>query len=396
MAATGLYQVLLLDPATERGDASPYLPILRNTLESLVDALGLPLETLRFLGSHEFDSLDYKLPMVAVYFGHPARSPQIEAQVRRLRAQSTFILPLISDEKLARALLPEILLELNAVKPQPGDPALTSVATRLLEELHLERHRRMVFISYKRTDSTGVAKQLYHALHERGFEVFLDTFSIKGGRPFQKVLFDRIGDADLLILLDTQHIYESGWVQQELAQAELLGLTVLQLLWPDISNRFPGTELSETRYLDTAEFLRFEKPLTGEEQLQAQTLGEIIALAESLRARSLAARRRRVVEELYKHATHHDHQIRLQPRGYLELRPKGKRHYIPLYPVVGHPDAHAVQRVLEDWKKRRRPLLLFDNRGLWEPKANHLAWLNRYLPARTLPLTEVQEWLKKC
>lgn len=395
MSMSSRYQVLFLDPASEVGGSSPFVSILRGTLVERVSALGLePSQVLQFLSADDATRIDHKAPLAVVYFGNGHKSSVLNALLAQLRARSAFILPLVADLTQCYVQLPSELSEINAIAPEPSDPGLVKIATRLLEELRLERQRRLVFISYKRSESTGVARQLFHALHERGFDVFLDTYSIEAGRPFQTLLFDRMGDADLLILLDTKSVFSSEWVQKELVQAEHLGLGVLQLLWPHVEQRSPGTELCETRYLEDREFRTLASPLSGQEQLHESVVGEIVTAAESLRARSLAARRTRVVNELCERAISKGIPVRIQPEGHLELRVSGKQR-VALYPVVGHPDSSQLHRATDERRSRRRPWLLFDNLGLWEKKAKHLAWLNRFLPARTLPLSEVDTWLSR-
>ena len=70
---------------------------------------------------------------------------------------------------------------------------------------------------------------------------------------FQSVLWDRMADADLLVLIDTPRALSSRWVREELARAQALGLGVLQVVWPAYA-RTPGTEFCEPRYLDATDF----------------------------------------------------------------------------------------------------------------------------------------------
>jgi hypothetical protein len=112
----------------------------------------------------------------------------------------------------------------------------------------LLRKRRRLFISYKRTESAMVAQQLYHALDERGFDVFLDTLSVRPAEQFQEHLWHRMTDSDVVILLYTKSAHASGWVEQEIERANGMKITVVQLIWPGVS-RDPTTLLFEPVYL---------------------------------------------------------------------------------------------------------------------------------------------------
>ena len=101
----------------------------------------------------------------------------------------------------------------------------------ILKAFGLTRELRQAFISYKRSDSAGIARQLAHILFDRGYQIFLDTASVERGVAFQDVLHDRLANIDLVILLDSPHALDSVWVHEELDMVNQLGLGVLQLAW---------------------------------------------------------------------------------------------------------------------------------------------------------------------
>src|SRR5262249_19624278 len=130
----------------------------------------------------------------------------------------------------------------------------------------------------------------------RGFEVFLDTYSVEKGVEFQPVLWDRMADADLLVLLDTKTAFKSRWVEEEVSRASMMGLAIFQLVWPG-HTRTPGTDACDVHYLDVKEF---DPP--GHDDAQGRLceapIAALISQAEDLRARSFAARRMRLVGEV--------------------------------------------------------------------------------------------------
>ncbi|HYO66388.1 MAG TPA: toll/interleukin-1 receptor domain-containing protein, partial [Archangium sp.] len=255
MAPPPSYQVLLLEPGRQDVPGGGHSARLRATLERHLATLGLaPGSALRVLDEATFASRDRFLPLATVYFGGPRQDPATTSLLEQLRAEGLFILPVVPSLAQYRALVPPVLAPINGEELRPADPALEHVAARVLEELRLLRARRSVFISYKRDESQGVALQLYQALDARSFDVFLDTHSIRRGEDFQPMLWDRMGDADLLVLLDTPRAFTSVWVEQELARAHNLALGVLQLIWPAPHQRTPGTELCEPLLLRASDF----------------------------------------------------------------------------------------------------------------------------------------------
>ena len=103
------------------------------------------------------------------------------------------------------------------------------VASVLLEGLGLLRKSRRLFISYRRVETQGVAIQLYEQLDASGFDVFLDTHSLRPGEPFQEVVWHRLADTDVVVLLDSPGFLASRWTEEELARANSTNLQILQL-----------------------------------------------------------------------------------------------------------------------------------------------------------------------
>lgn len=390
------YQVVLLEPGRREVLGGGHSARLRATLESRLRSLHLEPDTaLRFLDETDFHTRDRSLPLAAVYFGGPRQDPATTALLDELRREGLFILPVVPALAQYRAHVPDVLAPINGEELRPADPHLEHVAARVLEELRLLRSRRSVFISYKRDESLGVALQLYQALDARSFEVFLDTHSIKRGEDFQPMLWDRMGDADLLILLDTPKALTSTWVEQEVARSYNLALGVLQLIWPAPHKPSWGTDLCEPLQLGPEDFQG--DPALAFSKLTAEKVEEIIAQAESVRAMSVASRRARVVAEFCKQAEAERLEVVVQQTGHLELR-HPIHGFTHIFPLVGHPDSDALQVLAEDCARVGPPAprgcLVYDPLGIWARKDLHLRWLNEFLPTKTLAITEVVKWLR--
>jgi hypothetical protein len=89
-----------------------------------------------------------------------------------------------------------------------------------VEGYGLLRERRRLFISHRRADTSGVAAQLYEALDTAGPDVFLDTHGVlRPGEPFREILWHRLADTDVAILLDSPGFLDSRWTEEGPARA---------------------------------------------------------------------------------------------------------------------------------------------------------------------------------
>ena len=82
----------------------------------------------------------------------------------------------------------------------------------------------------------------FNSLSARVFDVFLDTHAIAPGEDFQAVLWHRLCDSDVLIMLDTAGYFEKRWTKAEYGRALAKGISVLRVGWPVINrSRYAGT-----------------------------------------------------------------------------------------------------------------------------------------------------------
>ena len=86
-----------------------------------------------------------------------------------------------------------------------------------------------IFISYKRSDTTALAGQLFDRLNHEGFEVFLDQFSIRPSVNFQNRLYQELADKAMVIFLESPDFLSSSWVQLEIGFAKKYQLGLLAL-----------------------------------------------------------------------------------------------------------------------------------------------------------------------
>ena len=385
------YQIVILEPeAAGRRDR------LRATLERRLGDLGVDLSTsVSFLDSASFSQRDPKSPIVGVYFGGPNQSPADTGTVDQLLALPAIVIPVVETLEGYSKLVPDKLKSINGCVPKPKDSGLEWIAGLVLEALSLLRQSRRLFISYRRVESRGIALQLYALLDERGFDVFLDTHGVQPGEPFQEVLWHRLADSDVVVLLDSPEFLASQWTAKELAEASTMGIGILQLIWPR-HERARTTELALPRYLTPLDFSPVGSS-GSQAQLAYATAQQVAAEVESLRARSLQARFQALVRSFCEAAKHAGIEAAVQPERFILTR-KGKGEQVAVIPAIGVPTALQIQEIADLFDPAKRPdiakaFLIYDHVGIRDRWLTHLRWLDGYLPVKTFRASKAAEWL---
>ena len=203
------YLSLILDATGSKGTT------LQATLEARVRDLNLdPDREFEFLGPGDLNRLRVDAGRVGVLFSDDAAGQGFANHAQALLDSPAVVIPVVSALADFASKVPANLAATNGMKLDPADSGFEKVAALVLELLGLLRKRRRLFISYRRTESSGVAQQLYHSLDERSFDVFLDTLSVRAADEFQEQLWHRMADSDVVVLLYTQSIHSSGWVEK--------------------------------------------------------------------------------------------------------------------------------------------------------------------------------------
>jgi hypothetical protein len=365
---------------------------LRTTLEARFRDLKLdPANDAEFLDANGLDSLRPNCVKVGILFSGDASGQGYAPQIQTLLDCPAVVVPAVTSLSAFQSQVPASLYAVNGMELDPADPDLEKAAALLLELMGLLRKRRRIFISYKRTESAIVAQQLYHALDQRGFDVFLDTLSVRPAEQFQEQLWHRMTDSDVVILLYTKTVHASGWVQQEIERANGMKITVVQLIWPGVA-RDPKTQLFEPVYLDLSEF---DPDCPG--RLAASKASAICTLVESLRASSLARREADLLGTLRARAAEHQFTTTVQPIRHVDVH-CDKDRFARAIPSVGVPDSEAIHACVLASVEGNKPtevVLLYDSFNVTKHWAVHLAWLGDHLPVRTVKIFEIDQWLEK-
>ena len=380
------YQLIFLG-ATSSLQSEIELVFLTHTSE-----LGLGREHISIINSADFDA-EYRAnaPTFCIYFGADSVIHPDIAMVDRLLVAAKIVLPVVDDLAAFSRQIPPKLQVINGfeLKNRGQIEALVGIA---LENLSLLRLSRRLFISYKRDESTAVAIQLFERLEKAGFDVFLDTHSIRPGEPFQEELWQRLADTDVVVLLNTPNFLVSHWTEEELAKANTMSIGILQLIWPT-HDQERYAELTIAEQLSDADFGNASYT-TQQSYLTPDCLDRIVQLAESLRARSLAARQTNMINEFSISAANLGIPVSVQPGKFL-LVDRGPGRQLIVLPTVGVPQAFTYYQSEELVKTIRTNAvsgvyLLYDHMNIRDKWVKHLDWLDQYLEIKTLKLLETE------
>lgn len=403
LSLTGKYQLVVLGAAS-----CPQVIACASRLQHALDVafaqLGVDIGKflIRIMPAATDPVVDRRMPSVGVFFGlapSPVLSIHDTDRLDQLLTDGSLIIPVVADTSAFKTFVPSPIAHLNGISVGECGNDFERLAARVLEGLGLLRERRRLFISYRRVETSGVAAQLYEALDAAGFDVFLDTHGVlRPGEPFQDVLWHRLADTDVAILLDSPGFLASRWTEEELARANTSNIQILQVLWP------AQTEGA------AAAFSTFD-PLVAGDFEGTETLGpgarlrdgcvtSMVDKVEGLRARAIGARHSFLVREFLLEARRAGLQVRTTLERTLIVSAPGGDCLVQ--PAIGVPDAEGYEG-LEALHERDKtigrtystpPILLYDQKGIRAKWIKHLDWLNGNLAcARSLSLADAQRWL---
>lgn len=384
------YQLIILgSDVEERQD-------ILNQIDVELNNLGLPKEFVNIINAGSFDT-EYKgnQPAFALYFGDIDGNYKDEDITKKLLKDGTMIMPIYFNGFSSD--IPDILSNQNAI--QYRETELNRIANIVLEAFELLRSTRKIFISYRRTESTSIAIQLFEALEGNNFDVFLDTHSIQKGEPFQDELWHRMSDCDVIVLLNTPDFLESYWCKEEFAEASAKQIGILQLVWPNhqIKKIENSSHLSYPIQLTDSDFISGIYDNTG--KFIQEFVEEIIQEVESVRARNLAARQDNLITEFVNIAKKNGRTVTVQPEKILtENLPNGE--HIIYLPTIGIPQSISCQTA--EIKKELLGYnevsirLIYDDIRIRDKWLKHLEWLNNNFKKdiKTLKKQDFEVWLQ--
>ena len=185
------YQLILLGSIE-----NPIIKGIKGQIISGIIDLKLPQDVINIIDRNNWkDEYVGNQPAFCIYLGNDNGPFEDLAIVEKLIKDGTMILPVFFNDFSKE--IPEELKKQNGIKYD--DNQQSRIANIVLQAFELLRSTRKVFISYKRSESTSVAIQMYEALESHHFDVFLDTHSIEKGELFQEELWHRMTDCDVIL-----------------------------------------------------------------------------------------------------------------------------------------------------------------------------------------------------
>jgi hypothetical protein len=209
--------------------------------------------------------------------------PAMNVILQTARERMLPVLPLTHQGDDIFAILPEVVRPLNAQVWEGTEDRAVQALLRLLGLI--ERERRL-FLSYARRETSALALQLRTRLSERGYDVFLDRFSVPPAADFQRRINIELSDKAFVLLLESPAAVDSKWVQHEVAFAHTHSIALLALSLPE-TKKFPAVD-EAFRYPLARETLRESG---ANRTLDAQPLELVLDEVETRYARQLRQRR---------------------------------------------------------------------------------------------------------
>jgi hypothetical protein len=303
-----------------------------------------------------------KTPAAVAFFGGAGVS---EAGLADLLRTGIPVLPIASVESKVNAEIPAQLKTLNCLMYASHGPQ--RISTALLECVGLLPRQRRVFVSYRRDDARQAALQLFNALSVRLFDVFLDTHGIAPAEDFQAILWHRLCDSDVLIMLDTPGYFESRWTSAEYGRALAKGISVLRIGWPNV-NPCPRTSTASQLNLTTDEI----DAATG--RITDDAIQRICTQLEFVRGQSHAVRSLNLFSKLQQGVECIGGAVvgvGVHNAVYVTL--PGRKEVV-VYPTVGVPTSLTLNDAI-DRASGHSVAVVYDHIGLHERWLAHLAWL---------------------
>jgi len=328
-------------------------------------------------------SRDKHAAFAAVYFGG-IEQPDFEV-AQDLVLSNVPVIPSIGPGLDFNTVIPDFLQSANGLGPRAEDPQMSELAAAMLECAGLLRPQRRVFVSYRRTESREAAVQFHDILSARGFDVFLDTHDIRPGDSFQEILWHRLVDSDIMIMLDTPSYFDSRWTRQEIGRARAKEIQVLRVIWPGHKpNKI--TDFSETIYLEIGDLEGPKGPIKN------STAERIVLQVERLRSHSIAARYMSITGKLKAEVEKIGANVEaIGAYRAIAVRLLDDRR-IWAYPIVGVPTAEIFNDVADKARRAKQgevPVVIYDHLGIRDKWSNHLKWLDENIRAvRAIKVSE--------
>lgn len=319
-----------------------------------------------YLSFVPLDEIDERLPLLVLYYGDnkedKARSYDIDLSKK---AKNQEVMPIVKDVTKVADYIPDALRDINAFVLEDED-SIYNLRNRILSWFGLLDNTRKVFISYKRSDTSTLAHQLFDALIKKGYIPFLDSYSIEPGVDFQEYLMNEISDADMFIMLNSSNYDQSVYTKAELNTASMLGIGILQIKFPQ-SKSFPEAAFSSILSLDNQ--------LSKDDVYDQEIVEKIIYNMERYRAEGYRTKRRILIDGLK--SKYSDQGLSTLEDGSILVNAS----HTAYYPITHVPTSEDLELAHHSMTKLDLPdevikKICYYGIHCRSDKRNHLSWLN--------------------
>lgn len=371
------YQLILL------GENEELFNKVKADVANRFDELKLIQDLLKIITKDNIAEYTGAEPAYVIYSGHKDKlDKDTEEILKNQKLDGNVILPIFINDFGKE--MPDLLKNQNGL--QLGDN-IKKISNLILEGFELLRKSRKIFISYRRTESSNIAIQLYELLEKNNFDVFIDTHSVDKGEEFQEELWHRMTDCDVILMLNSPGFLKSEWCNKELEKAHVKRIGIVHLIWPESD----FDDFAHLAYSIKLANKDFDKPLfedISKGRLKGGVLERVVTLIESTRARNLASRQDALITEFTQAAHNNRVEVNLQYSRYItQDLSSGKR--VVYIPTVGIPQSincHNSEKLISKIEKNEIESihLIYDEMSIRDYWLEHLGWLNGYLKIRTI------------
>ena len=259
---------------------------IRNAFKGAVEVTTMPADApTSWPGDESWDDL-----LIVVYANSkfPDAGNQFVSDFVSKKKSKLFILPVSVDSHHRKPPGPAQRFKAFEIKSDSfgTNGRLTNRIGAILG-LRVQKRDGKIFISYRASDGAAIAKQLYDVLTAVGFNVWLDEAReldgdtmILPGSDVQKEIDQALGDANFLLLLDTDGAPHSPWIKHEVDTANGIMLPILPLCFRD--ERDPKIGPRFRSLLELQRWVPFRTPAPGADPpLNADEVTTIIGEMEN-------------------------------------------------------------------------------------------------------------------
>ncbi len=242
-------------------------------------------------------------PELLIYFAtapwNATADPVFAAALETYADEALHLLPVIYQEIDAGTHLAPALQRFNAfIAARHLNVFAAALVDETMTLLWQRRRQRRIFISYRRSESLAMARQLYDHFSARSFSVFLDERSIEPGVDFQHELKRHLDDSDAVLVLVSPGLTTSRWVREELNFAKTRRIGLLGIIWPGgPASPVPAVvaQLDPDQQVTLA--WAASQPLDPSRELDKNELQEVDRLMFEGRSKAVARRTTSLIDE---------------------------------------------------------------------------------------------------